>query len=34
MDHEASQVVARHFALPIDRQPREMTARSTEKGGD
>ena len=34
MDHEASQVTARHFALPIDRHQRKGTTRSTEKGGD
>ena len=32
-DHETPQVTARHFALPIDRQQREGTTRSTEKGG-
>ncbi|CAM9495867.1 unnamed protein product, partial [Ascophyllum nodosum] len=33
-DPETSQVTARHFALPIDRQQREVTTRSSEKGGD
>ena len=33
-DPETPQVTARHFVLAIDRQQREVTTRSTEKGGD
>ena len=33
-DSETSQVTARHFALPIDRQQKAVTIRSTEKGGN
>ena len=34
MNLETSQVTARHFVLPIERQQREVTTRSTERGGD
>ena len=34
MDLETSQVAARHFVLPIDRQQRGETSRSTDRGGD
>ena len=33
-DSETSQVTARRFALPIDRQQKEVILRSTDKGGD
>ena len=34
MDHETLLVTARRLVLPIDRQQREVTTTSTEKGGD
>ena len=34
MDLEASQVAARHFVLPIDRQQRGAILTSTDRGGD
>ena len=33
-DSETSQVTARRFALPIDRQQKEVIIRSTDKRGD
>ena len=32
MNLETPQVAARHFALPIDRQQREVTTRNTKRG--